>query len=285
MWPLKSRPAGNGRQRAARSFARRRRWRYVRRGGAAVIVVMLAGLAHYVWQRGTIDQWRSGLRERLGRLAQVSGLTLREVHVMGNRRVAREDIIEALAAPLGSPVLDIDLDAARRRIEALAWVKGAVLHRQFPDSLEIVVREREPFALWQYRGQVRLIDASGAVIVKCDPKDFAGLPLVVGAGADAAAATLIAALSDEPDLARRITAAVRVGERRWDLHFDTGMRLMLPEQDSAAAWRKFAELERRYALLDRDLELVDMRIEDRLVVRLAHPPRRLEAMRQPLDGV
>jgi len=285
MWTLKLGVVNNGRQLAARSFARRRRWRYMRRGGVAVMVMMLAGLAQYVWQRGTVDHWRAGLRERLGRLVEVSGLTLREVHVIGNRRVARAAVIKALAAPLGTPVLDIDLDAARRRIEALAWVRTAVLHRQFPDRLGIVVSEREPFALWQYRGRVRLIDTSGAVIVKCRPEDFADLPLVVGTGANEAAAGLVSELSAEPDLARRVTAAVRVGDRRWDLHFETGLRLMLPEQGSDVAWRKFADLERRYALLDRDLAFVDMRINDRLVVRLAHPPRRPRAMRRPLDGV
>jgi cell division protein FtsQ len=61
----------------------------------------------------------------------------------------------------------------------------------------------------------------------------------------------------------------RVADRRWTLTFDNGVKLHLPEQDLGRAWAKFAQLERNQGLLDRDIAVVDLRLPDRLVVRLS----------------
>jgi cell division protein FtsQ len=97
--------------------------------------------------------------------------------------------------------------------------------------------------------------------------EFHQLPLVVGPGAPAAAATLIDALTDRPDLQRRIVAAVRVGERRWNLRLNNGADVMLPEGHEVLALDRLMQMQQEHALLDRPLAAIDMRLGDRLVVR------------------
>jgi cell division protein FtsQ len=91
-------------------------------------------------------------------------------------------------------------------------------------------------------------------------------------------------LAKEPDLFARVTAAVRIGGRRWDVHIDHAIDVMLPEgtDDAAAAWSRLAELERNQALLNRDVETVDMRLGDRLVIRtIAAAPKDTVPAKKP----
>ena len=101
--------------------------------------------------------------------------------------------------------------------------------------------------------------------------EFSTLPLVVGSGAPEQASSLFAVLENEPELARKVIAAVRVGNRRWDLEFENGLRLKLPEKTKAygplEAWAAFAKLEQEKGVLMMDVAIVDLRLADRVVLR------------------
>jgi cell division protein FtsQ len=126
--------------------------------------------------------------------------------------------------------------------------------------------------LWQHEGRQEVIDQEGEAIRGADPGRFARLPLVVGDGAARRAAALIGMLGREPALAARVTAAVRVDDRRWNLRIDDSIEVLLPEEKPEAAWTQLAAFERRNSLLKRDVQRVDMRLPGRLVVRVNAPP-------------
>src|SRR5260370_6854473 len=79
-------------------------------------------------------------------------------------------------------------------------------------------------------------------------------------------------LASEPELASRVTAAIRVGGRRWNLRIDDVIDVLLPEEGAETAWSRLAELERASALLKRDLQAVDLRLPDRLGLRAHGAP-------------
>jgi len=161
----------------------------------------------------------------------------------------------------------VDPAAARAALEALPWVRTASVERQLPGTVYIRITEREPLALWQEQGVIRVIDLEGAVIPGIEPRRFAHLPLVVGPDAPAHAARLIAVMNSEPELRDRVTAAVRVGGRRWNIQIEGRIDVRLPEADAAAAWSQLARIERQQGLLSRDVIVIDLRLPDRLVVR------------------
>jgi cell division protein FtsQ len=146
-------------------------------------------------------------------------------------------------------------------------VRRASVERQLPGTLYIRLVEREPMALWQEQGVIRVIDRDGEVISGIEPRRFAHLPLVVGADAPAHAEKLIAVMNSEPELRERVTAAVRVGGRRWNVQIEGHIDVRLPENDTAAAWSQLARIERQQGLLSRDVIIIDLRLPDRLVVR------------------
>ncbi|MCH8172704.1 MAG: cell division protein FtsQ/DivIB [Proteobacteria bacterium] len=164
-------------------------------------------------------------------------------------------------------------------IEALPWVRVAVVSRELPGTLKVWVKERTPFARWQIGGQLMLIDETAAVIAGSDLKEFSRLPFIVGPGAPAAAAELFSVLASEPELSARVVSAIRVGDRRWDLEFDNGMRLKLPEQSKthgpARAWKRFAEMEAEKGILSLGVMVIDLRLADRVVMKLTPEGRKL----------
>jgi cell division protein FtsQ len=200
------------------------------------------------------------------------GFRVVDIRVEGRATTDRETILEALNARPGTPILAIDPTRAKQRLESLPWVRSAVIERRFPDTIYVRLVEREPMALWQHGGKLDLIDRTGTVIPVPRLDRFAKLPMVVGEDAAAHAAELLAMLATQPDLAARVTAAIRVGGRRWNLRLDNSIDVLLPAEDPAAAWADLARLQRNSAILQRDVQAIDMRLPDRLVVRVAPEP-------------
>lgn len=200
------------------------------------------------------------------------GLTVADIRVEGRDTTAPSEILDALAAGRGTPILAVDLARAKARLEALPWVRSAMVMRRLPDTLFVKLAERKPLALWQHAGKIELIDQDGAVIPVTRLDRFAKLPLVVGEDAAGHAAELIHMLASQPVLFARVTAAIRVGGRRWNLQIDNAVQVLLPEEGSAHAWAELARLQNSKQLLDRQVEAVDMRLPDRLVLRVTPQP-------------
>jgi cell division protein FtsQ len=215
----------------------------------------------------------ASLRERVGTTTASLGLRVAQVKFEGRVKTPESLLRAAVGVAPGDPILTYSLQAARTRIESLTWVQSATVERQLPDTLLVQLVERRPFAVWQNEGKFRLIDRDGQIVTDSDVASFAHeLPLVVGAGAPEAAAALLDALAAQPAILPRVTASVRVGERRWNLRLANGADVLLPEGAEAAALRRLADLQATHAILDRPLQTIDLRLPDRLVFRPQPPP-------------
>lgn len=215
-----------------------------------------------------LAQAQSALMEMTARL----GLRVEDIEVVGRHTTAAKTILAALDARRGTPIFAVDPSRAAVRLDKLPWVRSAVIERRLPDTLYIHLAERHPLALWQHDHRIQLIDRRGKVIRVADLAPFAKLPMVVGAAAAPLARKLLDMLATEPNLAARVTVAEWVGQRRWNLHLDDGITVMLPTQDAEAAWRQLERLQKTQAILKRNVTTVDLRLPNRLVLRLAAPP-------------
>jgi cell division protein FtsQ len=121
--------------------------------------------------------------------------------------------------------------------------------------------------VWQDNGQLTLIDKDGVLLEPVRPDAIPDLPLVIGPGADRQEAGYQALLAAAPALKPRVKAATWIGNRRWDLTFDSGETLALPEDGAPAALLKFAELDGARPLLGRGWIRFDMRDPSKLVAR------------------
>jgi cell division protein FtsQ len=266
--------------RAARTappaLRRRRRISPVMRGALpwAILVVLATGLyGGVVLSRLPAGQAiLAASADRALAASAALGLVVRDIEVEGRETTDAATIMAALAADRGTPILAVSPSQAKEKLESLPWVRSAAIERRLPDTLRVRLVERHPLAVWQHAGKHELIDREGAVIPVKDLTRFARLPTVVGDDAASQAASLIGMLASEPELAARVTAAVRVDDRRWNLRIDNAIDVLLPETNPAEAWARLAAQERANSLLQRDIQTVDMRLPDRLVLRPAGPP-------------
>jgi cell division protein FtsQ len=273
------------------TLAARRAQQYLRRPPdppwvrtAVCIGAGLLGLGIAFWSTswimagGVRDAW-AGVNQQLVAWSGEAGLVVRDVFVEGRRRTPPEALRSQLGVQVGMPLLALDTAATKERLEELAWVEQASVARMLPDTVHIRLLERQPLALWQHDGRFHVIDRAGAVIqsaldVRRD--EFRHLRVVVGDGAPEESARLFALLSTEPALSRRVVAATRVGERRWNLHLDNRVQVWLPERDAVVAWHLLAQKARDEGLLDRAVSVIDLRLlPERLRLRL--DPAALEA--------
>lgn len=196
-----------------------------------------------------------------------AGVRVESVELLGRENAALIDVMQALAVKRGTAMHMVDIENARQRVETLGWVASAKIDRLWPNRLKLIIEERQPAAVWQKDGHFTLIDMQGEIITH-DVTAWSHLPHVVGLDADKNLPEIIALLDTEPELAELVLSAVRVGTRRWDIALKNAVTIQLPEQNPIAAWLQFADLVRTQGLLDRDITLVDLRLDDRVGVRL-----------------
>ena len=211
-----------------------------------------------------------------------AGFALEDVHVSGNAETSDIDILQQLGLDGTTSVVAIDAHAARAQLMELPWVIDAQVQKIYPRGLSVTLTERKPVGIWQHGDMLSLIDARGDVIAPLTGARHADLPLYVGLGADRAADELEARLLFHPELRARVKAAIRIADRRWDLRLDNGVTLSLPAENIGAALKRFAEFDAGRDLLSRDISVVDLRLVDRVTVRLTEAS--FERRKQALEA-
>jgi cell division protein FtsQ len=217
---------------------------------------------------GHVARLVDGVGTRVQAPFNQAGFTVRTVALNGEERTSQSAAHAAIAVPTGSSIFGVRPDAIRARLLMLPWVADAEVRRHLPDSVSVRLIEKRPFALWRNGTDVLVVERSGAVITKAGSQSLGRLPLLAGAGAPESAAPLIDALAGEKATTARLQLIQRVGERRWDLILSGGVTVRLPEE----GWeRQLTELERlivEKGILERDIEMIDLRYPDNYVFRL-----------------
>ncbi len=149
------------------------------------------------------------------------------------------------------------------------WIAEATVLKLYPDRLQIGITERQAFALWQKNGQLSVIAEDGTVLEPYVARRFTGLPLVVGAGAQERAKELLTLIGHYPEVSTSMAAAVLVAQRRWNLRLKNGIDVRLPETDIENALATLVDLDHEKKLLSRDITAIDLRLPDRVTVRLS----------------
>ncbi|MDT8854159.1 cell division protein FtsQ/DivIB [Paracoccaceae bacterium Fryx2] len=181
-----------------------------------------------------------------------------------------EAVRSTLALPLPQSSFDLDLEAARATVERLDAVAAADLRVKPGGVLQVTITERVPAMVWRTPEAVTLLDADGRrvamVLTRADRGD---LPLIAGDGANRAVPEALAIFAAAGPLLPRVRGLVRMGERRWDVVLDRNQRILLPVDAPVRAMERLLALDQAEDLLARDISAVDLRLQDRPVLRLS----------------
>jgi len=234
--------------------------------GLAVVGAILAGI------------FAMGLPQMLGLFVAEgigsAGFKVRNVEILNRRQVDSAIVYDIAMRQQARPMPLVDLDGTRTELMKLGWIADARVSRRLPDTLVVDIVERIPTAIWQYQHRLALIDKDGIVIGPVDDRMMPDLPVVVGPGANRRATELAALMDKAPSLKPLVTAATWQGNRRWDVIFQSGEKLMLPEgaDEAGNALQYFAVEDRRAGMLGKGLVSIDMRDPSRTVVRISREP-------------
>ncbi len=226
-------------------------------GGAVIAIAVMLGLPNYVGGQ---------MAEAVGR----AGFAVKRVEVTGIDRMERLTVY-AVALDQNSRAMPlVDLDKVRAQLLQYGWIADARVSRRLPDTLVVDIVERKPAAVWQNGGRLSLIDAGGIVLEPVALNAMPDLPLVIGPDANVQATALTELMTHAPRLKPMLAGATWVGGRRWDLKFQSGEVLALPEGDkpSATALNKFAAMDGVDRLLGRGFVRFDMRDPAKMFVRV-----------------
>jgi cell division protein FtsQ len=233
-------------------------------------LVLICGSAAFgVVRGGHLDDVTTALSDARNAAANVAGFRIASVAINGSKQLSHDEILAIGGVNGRSSLLFLDAATVRDRLKTNPWIADATVLKLYPGHLQIDVTERKAFALWQRDGQLAVIADDGAVLDSYVTRRFATLPLVVGRGADTLARDFLALVARYPTLRPRVKAAIYVGERRWNLRLDNGLDIRLPEHDVSLALDKLARLARDQQLFSRDITVVDLRLSDRVTVRLS----------------
>jgi cell division protein FtsQ len=238
-------------------------------GIMATVAILLGSAGLGIVKGGHVEELTTALSDTRNALANSVGFKITEVAINGRKQLTQDEVLAIGGVNGRSSLLFLDAAVVRDKLKANPWIGEATVQKFYPGQLQIDITERSAFALWQQDGRLSVIADDGAVLELYVSRRFTGLPLVVGKGAETRARDFLALVDRYPQVRSVMKAAVLVGERRWNLRLKDGLDVRLPENDVGNALATLTKLDKDERLFSRDISAIDMRLPDRLTVRLS----------------
>ncbi|MBN8827914.1 MAG: cell division protein FtsQ/DivIB [Sphingobacteriia bacterium] len=192
------------------------------------------------------------------------GLKLENVYLEGQVNLKNQEIVKSIESEVGTPILKLDVWEIKRNLEKLDWVLNASVARELPNTIHIKIVERTPIAIWQNNKKQSLIDDEGHIINESDIDKFFHLPVIVGEGSRLTSGMLIEKLREYPKIYNKVSAAIRIGDRRWNIRLKRGPEIKLPENNIEEALKLLTEYDKKKGLLGPEIDVIDMRITGKI---------------------
>lgn len=199
--------------------------------------------------------------------ARVVGFSVQNIQVSGLRYTSKLDVLRVLSLDYGDNMFGVNTQVLLESLKKIGWIEHVTIQKKFPNTIDISIQEYKPYALWQYKNQVHVVAETGVVIPNADPKHFTDLPLVVGEKANFQCKGLFSILMDYPAFKDLVISAQYMYGRRWRLYFSTNVIVDLPEENIGDTIHKMYTLHQKQKILDRDVEIIDTRVPNKLVFK------------------
>lgn len=271
----KGKPARSSRQQKSRDIARQKgkqiRHAKLRRRvvfGSVFVLVGCVSVGGWLgWRNGDIQRIVENTHKGFWQMTANAGFKVEKVYLSGRETTDVKAINEVLDVQRGSPILAVSVTDVKARLEALPEVRSATVERELPNTLHIKITERTPVAVWQHEGKEVPVDMDGKLLANRKLETGGHYLVVAGEDAPAHVGALMETLTKDKELYGKVIAAVRVGDRRWNLKLAGDITLMLPEEGMEKAWLRLAKVEREQKILSKAIETIDMRIENRIFMK------------------
>lgn len=192
--------------------------------------------------------------------------------VSGLKRVEESQVLAKAGFEAGTNVFRVRLDQIRQQVEALPWVRYALVERVLPDKIIIKVVEREPIGLARINGEVYQFDTD-AKILDPDPLAPASFPILDGLRLDDRRGNL-----EKVDVYRRVVEDL--GQTALsEIHINDSQEVTvvsasdpvlvnLGTVDFRTRWIKYLQLKPQIQQQYPQAVRVDLRFKNQIIVRM-----------------
>lgn len=247
-------------------------WPYRLLGNLLLLVIIwMLTLSVITFRHNLVGKQIDSLLNNIYQKTAIVGWGLNDVTLEGRVKTSKEDVLQAIGLKRGDNILEIDLQEIGYKVKTLPWVKEtAVSRRYFPNVIHISIKEKEVKSIWQYKNEFYPIDEDGKII-ETEYVPQKNIMQIIGKGAPEHFNALLKIISKDKELYERVKAANFISGRRWNLIFDDvekGVTIKMPEEGLEQAWKKLVKLDKTRGILKRKLTFIDLRLKNKVVVRL-----------------
>ncbi len=232
------------------------------------LVALLVGTA--AWMGQSMSVISGGMNTVTDGFVKTVGLSVKTIRVYDAAPEQEKRILAQMGVKQGDSMFRADPKQIKSRLEKINGLGDIQVHRFWPGQISIFVTPlKATVFFWNGEQHVAMTPFGETVPdVKFGEVDH---PIVSGKGAVLASADLLSDLNDFPAVKSRVSRAVRVGERRWDLLMSSGVRIQLPEgaENRFEALQRLQSLQQSVQILDRKIANVDLRDPARIYSRRA----------------
>ena len=189
-----------------------------------------------------------------------NGFVIKNIKILGLSHLDKGEIIEIVNTYNNINIFNVNIKNIYRKIKNNTWIKKVSVEIIYPNTIKILLTEKQPIAIWQNRYGNSLITKNGDVISEKNLEKFKSyLPIINGQNAPKNVYSILNILSSNKDFAENIWSLSFVNERRWDVHFNQGLTIRLPSKNVKKAWEKVVYLNQKFNILGLGLTEIDLR--------------------------
>ena len=203
------------------------------------------------------------IKERLVKSTETF-FVVNTIQTVGRERASKNDLSKILKKYQKTSLLSLDLNYIQSEVEKVAWIKKVIIRRVLPNTLSLTIEEFSPRAVW-IRGRDRyVLDKNGYTIEKVSDDQFQNYFTIKGAEAELNLMNLIESLENFDEIYNQIDYANYVGRRRWDLHYKSGVRITLPEDNIIDSLSLLETYIKENKLIEKGHKKIDLRVDGKI---------------------
>ena len=198
-----------------------------------------------------------------------NGFIINNIQILGIKNISKENIIKIVNKEKKSNILNVSLSNIYNELKNNDWVKELYIERILPNTIKIIIKEKEAVGIWQYEMSNKLITKNGEIISTANVNKFKiDLPIIHGNYANKNANSILKILETNKDLAKNVWSLNYINNRRWNLHFKQGIIVLLPHKGVLEAWNEIIKLQKNYDILNLGLTELDMRNPNKILGKI-----------------
>lgn len=233
-------------------------------------LIIFIGIALKLFWPQSFDKIYNKITSRFSYYLSLSSNDFSQINIVGNNRTEKAEIIQIITSAKRNFADEKDFkyqSAIQNLIDDLRsnlrWIKDVTVSRSLPNTLNVTIVEYEPFAIWQSGEKKYIIDRNGNTIPFENIEGLERMVILSGNNANINAKSLFNIFTIDSNLSSIVYSATWVGNRRWDIRFESGLLIKLPENDIASAWRDLIKIYNLPGSIV-GLKMIDLRIKDKI---------------------